>query len=113
MYTMLYCAHYITLSGVGELRLLVGQARAGGQSQTVFIELKVTGIPKLNLCNYVGVTSCTHAYYRDSCHFAVMKAFMVATNFLMSNVFSMVRCRECSVIASEGKVSVVVPEIAE
>jgi len=41
-------------------------------------------------------------------------AFMAATNnMLMSNVFSTVQCRACSVIASESEVSVVVPEIAE
>ena len=32
---------------------------------------------------------------------------------MTSNVFSEVRCRVCSVIASESEVSVVVPEIAE
>jgi len=31
----------------------------------------------------------------------------------MSNVFSAVQCRVCSVIVSESEVSVVVPEIAE
>jgi len=65
------------------------------------------------MCNYVGITSCMHAHYGDSCHFAIVKAFMVATNCLTSNVFSTVQCRECSVIASESAVSVVVPEIAE
>ena len=51
--------------------------------------------------------------YGDSCHFAIVKAFMVATNFLMSNVFSTVQCGVCSVVISESKVPVVVPETAE
>ena len=59
------------------------------------------------------VTTCTHVRYRDSCHFAIVKAFMVATNFLMSNVFSTVQCGVCSVVISESKVPVVVPETAE
>ena len=29
----------------------------------------------------MGITSCTHVHYGDSCHFAIVKAFMVATNF--------------------------------
>ena len=33
--------------------------------------------------------------------------------FLMSNFFSTVQCRVCSVIVSESEVPVVVPEIAE
>jgi len=68
---------------------------------------------KIKFVQLCGVTSCTHEHYEDSCHFAILEAFMVATNFLTSNVFSTVRCRECSVIASESAVSVVVPEIAE
>jgi len=40
---------------------------------------------------------------------------MVATNFWRQNfnVFFTVQCRLCSVIVSESKVPVVVPEIAE
>ena len=36
---------------------------------------------EMNWCNYVDITSCTHVPYRDSYHFAIVKAFMVATNF--------------------------------
>ena len=61
----------------------------------------------------MGVTSCTHAHYGDSCHFAIVKAFiMVATNFDVKRL-STVWCRVCTVITSESEVSVVVPEIAE
>ena len=61
----------------------------------------------------MGVTSGTHVHCGDSCQFAVVKAFMVATNFLCQNVFSMVQFGVCSVIMSESKVPVIVPEIAE
>ena len=44
-----------------------------------------------------------------------MKAFIVAADFMTTNVFSAVRCRcrVCSVIASENEVPVVAPETAE
>ena len=34
----------------------------------------------------MGITSCTHAHCGDSCHFAIVKAFMVATNFWHQNL---------------------------
>ena len=57
-----------------------------------------------------------HVPYRDSCHFAIMKAFMAATNFDIkrlphSSQFG-VGCM-CTVTVSEGKVPVVYLEIAE
>jgi len=42
--------------------------------------------------------------YRDGRHFAIVKVFMVATNyFLTSNAFSAVQCRMCTVTVSEAK----------
>jgi len=46
----------------------------------VSVELRLRDT-KINYCNYVGVTSCMHVHYGDSCHFAIVKAFMVAMNF--------------------------------
>ena len=44
-----------------------------------------------------------------------MKAFIVAADFIMTNVLSAVRCRcrVCTVSVSESEVPVVVPETAE
>ena len=65
----------------GVLALICHSGQAAAESPVGSLQLDSVLVLKFNLCNYVGVTSCTHVHYGDSCHFAIVKAFMVATNF--------------------------------